>query len=398
MKKSVRVGLSLFAVAIIILLAAGVAFAYPYNESNCASCHSDPTGISISANSTVNVTLGETFGLEVIASGTSQDVFVLRIPSDVADNSKFTINAPVNTDDPGRVDDNDAFDLNSNNNEIQAIYNLTAPAFAGTYALTIFAVQHTDHGTSTSVTVNVVEEGVGPSIGAPVTTPHVPLADEEFTISVNITTTDTISYVILQYSLDNGATWHNVTMTQSSGSFIGTIPGQPNNQQVLWRIVAADSSGERISTTLTYIVGQVQVTPLEVPQFHYGWLLGAPAIVLAYVGTALEYYDEERFTRIHGIMLGIAYILTSINVLSLLMEPVGIWSAMNPVYLFDLSNMLMFMHSWHIWLGIISMIFGTLALLTHLGGWKTCNLGLPAVVLWTILGIMGFYLGETFVP
>jgi hypothetical protein len=44
------------------------------------------------------------------------------------------------------------------------------------------------------------------------------------------------------------------------------------------------------------------------------------------------------------------------------------------------------------------MILGTLAFLTHLGGWKTCNLGLPAVVLWTILGIMGIYLGEVFVP
>jgi hypothetical protein len=79
------------------------------------------------------------------------------------------------------------------------------------------------------------------------------------------------------------------------------------------------------------------------------------------------------------------------------MEPASAWTAMNPAYLIDTSNMLLFMHAWHIWLGIISMIFGTLALLTHLGGWKTCNLGLPAVVLWTILGIMGIYLGETFV-
>ena len=137
--------------------------------------------------------------------------------------------------------------------------------------------------------------------------------------------------------------------------------------------------------------------PIDIPQVHYGWWLGAPALFLAYLGTALEYYDEERFTKIHGIMLGAAYILTSINVVALVIEPAGVWSIMNPAYLIDLSNMLLFMHAWHVWLGIISMVLGTLAFITHLGGWKTCNLGLPAVILWTILGIMGIFLGEVFV-
>ena len=184
----------------------------------------------------------------------------------------------------------------------------------------------------------------------------------------------------------------------STGTYNGIIPGYPNNQEVLWRIIAADASGvETVSPIQSYIVGNIPVEPIEIPSFHYGWWLGAPALVIAYIGTALEYYDEERFTKIHGMMLGVAYILTAINVAALALEPASIWSIMNPVYLFDLSNMLMFMHAWHVWLGIISMVLGTLALITHLGGWKTCNLGLPAVVLWTILGIMGFYLGEVFV-
>ncbi|TFG95095.1 hypothetical protein E4H12_13995 [Candidatus Thorarchaeota archaeon] len=185
----------------------------------------------------------------------------------------------------------------------------------------------------------------------------------------------------------------------SSGVYSGIIPGFQNDQLVVWRIVAADASGvETVGPTLSYIVGQIPVEPIEIPQFHYGWLLGAPALFFAYLGTALEDYDEERFTKVHGMMLTVAYILTTINVVALVMEPAGVWAAMNPAYLFNLSNMLLFMHSWHIWLGIISMILGTLALLTHLGGWKTCNLGLPAVILWTILGIMGIYLGEVFIP
>ena len=189
-----------------------------------------------------------------------------------------------------------------------------------------------------------------------------------------------------------------MTETEVADVYTGTIPTFPNGQEVHWRIVAGDTEGEEsVGPVLSYVVGQIPVEPIVIPQFHYGWLLGAPALFLAYLGTALEYYDEERFTRIHGIMLSIAYILTTINVLSLFMNASTTLTYMNPVYLIDMSNMLFFMHSWHIWLGIVSMILGSLAFITHLGGWKTCNLGLPAVVLWTILGIMGIYLGEVFV-
>ena len=167
-------------------------------------------------------------------------------------------------------------------------------------------------------------------------------------VQVEVTTTDTILYVRLQYSLDNGTSWLNVSMDLSGGVYVGQIPGQPRDQEVLWRIVAADSTGESVSQIQSYIVGQIPVEPIELPQFHYGWLLGAPALFFAYLGTALEYYDEERFTKIHGIMLTIAYFLTLINVLSLFMEPASAWTAMNPAYLVDLSNMLFFMHAWHI--------------------------------------------------
>jgi hypothetical protein len=189
-----------------------------------------------------------------------------------------------------------------------------------------------------------------------------------------------------------------MTETSIAGFYTGQIPGYARNVEVFWRVFANDTNGEDSDgPELSYVVGQIPVEPIVLPQFHYGWLLGAPALFFAYLGTALEYYDEERFTRTHGYMLTLAYVLTSINVLSLLMDAGTTVKYANPIYLFDLSNMLFFMHSWHIWLGVISMILGTLALITHLGGWKTCNLGLPAVVLWTILGIMGIYLGEVFV-
>jgi hypothetical protein len=401
MKQNVKIGLVVFAATILIVLAAGNVIAFPNSESNCAtaSCHDDPSGLSITMASTIDVTPGETFDLDVTATGLASDVFVLRIPDDVADNSDFAILVPSDSADPGFVDDNDANDQDPTNNAIQTTYSITAPGFAGTFTLTVFAAQGTPSSVSSSITVNVIEVGDGPSIGQPQTTPAVPRAGEDFTVAANITSSDTIIEVKLQYSTDNGSTWTNITMTSSGGNeYTGIIPGDfPDGQEVLWRIVAIDTSAERVGPTQSFTVGDIPIEPVELPQLHYGWYLGAPALVLAYLGTALEYYDEERFTRAHGIMLSLAYILTTINVVALFIEPASAWTAMNPSYLLNMSNMLLFLHSWHIWLGIISMILGTLAFITHLGGWKTCNLGLPAVVLWTILGIMGIYLGQTFV-
>ena len=399
MKQKVRIGIVVFAAVIIFTLVAGNVFAFPGVEDNCtrSGCHDEPSAMSITTVSTIDVAPGETFQIDVVASGSDTDL-VLRIPAGIENNDDFTIAVPTGTDGAGRVDDNDAMDLDSAVEAIHAIYNITAPGFTGTFILAIYAVQHTDNGISSLITVNVVQES-GAAIGAPTTNPEVPLANEEFNVNVTVTSTVTITYVRLQYSINNGTDWTNVTMSEiSTDIYSGSIPGLAHGVPVLWRIVAADASGaETVGVTLSFTVGLIPVEPIEIPQFHYGWLLGAPALFLAYLGTALEYYDEERFTKIHGIMLGLAYILTTINVAALIIEPASIWSIMNPVYLIDFSNMLLLMHAWHVWLGIISMILGTLAFITHLGGWKTCNLGLPAVVLWTILGIMGIYLGEVFV-
>jgi hypothetical protein len=401
MKRNFKIGLVLLAATMLLVLAAGNVIAPRTSESGCdtTGCHDDPTGLTITMDSSIDVAPGENFQLDITATGLSQDAFVLRIPDGVDDNSDFIILVPDVPSDPGLVSDNDANDQDPTDNAIQASYSITAPAFAGTFTLTVFAAQHTPSSISSSITVNVIQVGPGPSIGQPQTEPEVPRAGEDFTVAVNVTSSDTITEVKLQYSTDNGTSWTNISMSLSGGNeYVGVIPGDfPDGQEVLWRIVAVDTAAEVVGPTQSFVVGQIPVEPVELPQLHYGWLLGAPALVLAYVGSALEYYDEERFTRAHGIMLSIAYILTTINVLALFTEPASVWTAMNPTYLINASNILLFMHSWHIWLGIISMILGTLAFITHLGGWKTCNLGLPAVVLWTILGIMGIYLGQTFV-
>ncbi|MHA1577363.1 MAG: hypothetical protein ACTSU3_08375, partial [Candidatus Thorarchaeota archaeon] len=291
--------------------------------------------------------------------------------------------------------DGDAADSDSDTDQIEVDYEITAPTDPGTYSLRLFAVQHLDHGADITLSIEVASTGDGPVITNITSAPSIPIGGEAVLVSSAVSSTTGINDVILQYSLDNRSTWSNITMTLVGGEYQGTLPGQAHDAHVIFRIVAIDSLGvESISGEREFIVGDLPVEPL--PVLHYGFYLGVPALVLAFIGTALEYKDEERFTKVHGIMLGLAYILTSINVISLFASDASAWTALNPAYLIDISNFLMWNHSWHIWLGIVSMIFGTLAFITHLGGWKTCKLGLVAVVIWTILGIQGIYLGMFF--
>ncbi|TFG95372.1 hypothetical protein E4H12_13385, partial [Candidatus Thorarchaeota archaeon] len=286
MKHKARIGIVVLAAVIVFTLVAGNVFAFSNVENdNCSKsgCHDSLTGMSITTVSTIDVAPGETFQVDVVATGLGTDL-VLRIPAGIENNDDFTIVIPTGTDGAGRVDDNDAMDLDPADEAIHAIYNITAPAFAGAFTLAIYAAQHTPSSISSLITVNVVQES-GAAIGAPSTNPEVPGANQEFNVTVSVTSEETITYVRLQYSINNASTWTNVTMSElSSGVYSGIIPGFQNGQLVVWRIVAADASGvETVSPTLTYIVGQIPVEPIDIPQFHYGWLLGAPALFFAYL-------------------------------------------------------------------------------------------------------------------
>jgi hypothetical protein len=272
---------------------------------------------------------------------------------------------------------------------MEVSYTLTAPAIAGSYVLEIWAAGDNGHADSTTITINVFHVGEGPSISDFTIEPTSPFDNESVFVSANVSSEAGIVSAVLQHRANTTTEWTSITMTQVGGYYQATIPIYPAGTTVEFRIVARDGDGEEFFTD-----PPLQYTVQTIPpiQMHYGFLLGAPALILAYLGTALEYYDEERFTRIHGMMLTAAYFLTLINVLWLFQEDAGAWTALNPAYLINPAQLILFIHSWHIWLGIISMIFGTLALITHIAGWKTCNLGLPAVLMWTILGLTGFYL------
>ncbi|MFX0106984.1 MAG: hypothetical protein ACFE7R_01750 [Candidatus Hodarchaeota archaeon] len=398
MKKQVRVAVVLVVAALVLgIIAMQNVTGYPTYNDPCTDCHSNPGGIIITAPTSVDVEQGNDFSLYIIVDGIDdQNALAMKFQDGRADNDQFVF---AGLPDDGLVEDGDSADLNPAADLIEVNYTVTGPALTGQYTMRLYVAQHTPYGTEYDITVNVIPPpGPGPSILSVETDiDDLVLANETVTVVANVTSDVEIVEVTLQYNT-NGSAWVNVTMVETDGLYTATIPNFQVNTVVEFRIVALDSDGiEAISGTSTYTVSDIPEPPPPPPVIlHYGWLLGFPALFFAYLGSALEYYDEERFTRIHGIMLTLAYVLTSINVITLIgLDPMA-WNAMAIENLFNIGNLLVFMHAWHIWIGIISMILGTLALLTHLGGWKTCNLGLPAVILWTVLGFQGLYLGVFF--
>jgi hypothetical protein len=386
-RKSRYAIISILAVALVIIVAFQYTTAFTTEQRACdalPACHTNATPITVSTDTSVDTGEGEEFSFVVRATATSgPTTLVLKFPRNVEQNALFNI------PNDGLVEDGDGEDLDPDPLELEVNYTLTAPALAGSYTLEIWAACNGGIGDFTSITVNVIHVGEGPAISSFSQVPASPFGNDSVLVSANVSSEAGIVSAILQYRDNRTIEWTSVTMELVGGFYQATIPAFPAGTTVEYRIVARDGNDIEVVTDPPL---QYTVQALPPIHMHYGFYLGAPALILAYLGIALEYYDEERFTRFHGYMLTIAYFLTLINVLWLFQEDPGAWTALDPSYLINPAELMLFIHSWHIWLGISSMILGTLALITHIAGWKTCNLGLPAVLMWTVLGLTGFYL------
>gem|GEM_PF-1816988 len=73
--------------------------------------------------------------------------------------------------------------------------------------------------------------------------PSVVMSDVAVTVSVNVTDNVAVQSVILSYSNDTGATWYNVTMSNTVGdTYEGDIPGFPAGTNIQYKIIAYDTS------------------------------------------------------------------------------------------------------------------------------------------------------------
>jgi len=90
-------------------------------------------------------------------------------------------------------------------------------------------------------------DNIPPSIGTPSQEPSADnvMADEEVKVSVNVTDVDSdVHEVILAYTLNNGTSWDDVTMSYNSTTSLyeGTIPGQSLDTTVKYKITAYDNA------------------------------------------------------------------------------------------------------------------------------------------------------------
>ncbi|MHA1905168.1 MAG: hypothetical protein ACW977_14520 [Candidatus Thorarchaeota archaeon] len=220
MKKKLKVTIVLGAVAVLFILAASNVVAFPSSSSSCeigSSCHNSTDNVSITSNATIiDTETGAIFYLDITASGTAQD-FIVKAPANVEDNNAFGFG----TLDEGLVNDNDPVDLDATALQIHVIYEVTAPAFADTYTLRIYAAQPTPNSNFVDITVTTVSTAPGPAVTDVNINPAASIAGQALTVSASVTSTDGISQVILMYTNNNRTTWNNVTMEASDSIYTG---------------------------------------------------------------------------------------------------------------------------------------------------------------------------------
>jgi len=154
-------------------------------------------------------------------------------------------------------------------------------------------------------------------------------------------------------------------------------------------IIAGDNSSGQINFAyLEFYINIGEVTPPgpEINIFdHYGTLLGIPALVLLTVATILVLVNENKFVKIHGIFAGSSWILTLVNVFTLLLkDPAGWWS-------FPLG-----FHVSHIILGGVGLTAGFFSMLFGIAAERRPAklLGYVTLICWWV----AFFLGLILVP
>lgn len=122
--------------------------------------------------------------------------------------------------------------------------------------------------------------------------------------------------------------------------------------------------------------GAVQASVPDRVFNHLNIYVGAVAIALLALGTLLYEISKERFTRTHGIMAGLSFVLTTINVavvLPMTVQVTGSWTATTV----DPSHLV------HIVVGSVGMVAGIIAFITGLSGIRTKKPGYVALICWS---------------
>jgi len=124
-------------------------------------------------------------------------------------------------------------------------------------------------------------------------------------------------------------------------------------------IIAGDAGSSQ--PAFAYLKIEVSVGGAAAPGFdissifdHLGLYLGLPALILVSFATVLVLVNENKFVKLHGILSGSSWILTTINLIAGLTKiPINTWFGVYPPII----------HIPHIILGITGLVTGLLSML-----------------------------------
>lgn len=115
------------------------------------------------------------------------------------------------------------------------------------------------------------EDFLPPSIQNITLSPSTPSYHVDVNVTARVKDNVNVDSVILSYKTSDG--WNNATMEENEGIFQGTIPKQPFNTTVYYRIFARDNSSNwGITSTMSYIVNDTVPPLIEtiwIPEYPY---------------------------------------------------------------------------------------------------------------------------------
>ncbi|MGY5865161.1 MAG: SBBP repeat-containing protein [Candidatus Thorarchaeota archaeon] len=111
--------------------------------------------------------------------------------------------------------------------------------------------------------------------------PETPISTDDVTIIASVYDQHGAIAAILEYSINLGVSWQNITMTQSSSIWTGDIPAQPTGTEIRFRVYAKDSRNNwAVSSTDTYTVSEFVPTTTTTSTTTAHTILGLDQILL----------------------------------------------------------------------------------------------------------------------
>ncbi len=191
---------------------------------------------------------------------------------------------------------------------------------------------------------------------------------------------------------DNSGNDTNPSSDAITVVFIITTPAT-DDAYTLFIIAGDDSAGQPdfAYANIEFSIGGVSKVIDYIGRFfsHTGfYIIGGIAIISLATGTILYLINQEKFTKIHGLLAGTSLILTTINIITVIQPTASVL----PILL----QPTMFLQLLHIILGVIGYSAGIIAFLAGLSGHRSRIYGFIALGCWTfnyIQGLLSIFLG-----